>query len=75
MKQMKRALSLLLCLAMLAAYVPVPAFAETEGEPEHQHSWDQGVVTAPGCESAGFTTYTCTDCGSTKQVHTQDRCL
>ena len=31
-----------------------------------QHIWDEGVVTeAPGCETAGVMTYTCTLCGAT----------
>ena len=28
------------------------------------HSYGEGVVTAPTCDAAGYTTYTCTQCGS-----------
>ena len=30
------------------------------------HSWDNGVVTAPTCTADGYTTYTCSLCGDTK---------
>ena len=28
-----------------------------------EHSYDEGVVTAPTCDEQGYTTYTCTGCG------------
>ena len=31
--------------------------------PEHDHVYEGGVVTAPTCTAAGYTTYTCTVCG------------
>ena len=31
--------------------------------PVCEHDYGEGVVTAPGCESAGYTTYTCSLCG------------
>ncbi len=31
------------------------------------HSWDSGVVTAATCSAQGYTTYTCTECGTTKK--------
>ena len=31
-----------------------------------EHSYGEGVVTAPTCTAAGYTTYTCTECGATK---------
>ncbi len=31
------------------------------------HSYDEGVVTAPTCTAAGYTTYTCTVCEGTKK--------
>ena len=35
---------------------------------EEAHSFDEGVVTDPSCEEAGYTTYTCTVCNYAKQV-------
>ena len=38
-----------------------------EGEvAEHEHAFDEGVVTEPTCTADGKTTYTCTLCGETK---------
>ena len=31
------------------------------------HTWVAGAVTAPTCTEDGYTTYTCSDCGGTKQ--------
>ncbi len=38
--------------------------------PACEHVWGKGVVTAPTCVEAGFTTYTCTLCGATKTDNT-----
>ena len=42
-------------------------YVETLVIDETKHVWDEGEVTlAPKCEVAGETTYTCTECGTTK---------
>ena len=38
------------------------ACGATEGE-ALGHAWDESAVTAPTCEEAGYTTYTCSGCG------------
>ncbi len=38
---------------------------ETTAIPATGHTWDEGNVTAPTCDTDGFTTYTCTVCGET----------
>ena len=40
---------------------------ETTTLPATGHAWDAGVVTEPTETSEGYTTYTCTGCGATKQ--------
>lgn len=72
MKQNQRyqkPLSVLLCLAMLLSlFVPFAAFAE--GDAEHTHVWNAGVVTTEAtCTVEGVVTYTCT-CGETKTEST-----
>ena len=40
-----------------------------QGDPEANHTWDEGVTTLPPtCGSDGFCTYTCTVCGGTKDL-------
>lgn len=40
-----------------------------QGDPEANHTWDDGVTTLPPtCGSDGFYTYTCTVCGGTKNL-------
>ncbi len=43
-------------------------FYPVGGEKPHVCTWDNGVVTkAAACETTGVKTYTCTDCGATKE--------
>jgi len=59
---MKRFLSILLCMCMLASFFTVSAVAEEEETPAHEHVWGEGIVTTePSCVP-GVKTYSCA-CG------------
>ena len=38
----------------------------------HEHSFGAGVVTAPSCTKAGYTTYTCSSCGQSYKDNYKD---
>ena len=66
--KLKRILSVLLCVCMLASLMPAYAFAE-EGDPTAaetpacEHDYIAAEVVEPTCTEQGYTVYTCPICG------------
>ena len=58
----RKALALLLALALLAGTVPAAVAAEPDETGGCAHDY-QAAVTAPTCTQRGYTTYTCAKCG------------
>lgn len=44
----------------------------TVTKPAHTHTWVAGTPVAPTCTEKGYTPYTCSECGETKQADEKD---
>ena len=62
MSTIRKALALLLALALLAGTIPAAVAAENDETGGCAHDY-QAVVTAPTCTQRGYTAYTCAKCG------------